>query len=190
MEKRTMKRVGFALMAVGFLFAAFFVVSQIQHVSLAHYLPAFIATALGAALLRLSQRVTSGEQGRITKDLDTINQSLTELVDHVTQLNSARDTIDVFDFPARIDSDCMENINDFVEAREAMIHRYGLDTYAGLMDCFALGERALNRAWCAAADGYVDELYRCLDRAERYFKQARDVAAAAAEPVTAATESG
>jgi hypothetical protein len=34
--------------------------------------------------------------------------------------------------------------------------------YAELMDRFAAGERQINRAWSAAADGYLDEATRCL----------------------------
>ncbi len=81
-------------------------------------------------------------------------------------MNAEREQVGVFGFCQRIDDDCMEPINDFVEAREAIIHQRGLATYAKLMDNFALGERALNRAWCAAADGYIDELYSCLERAQ------------------------
>jgi hypothetical protein len=69
----------------------------------------------------------------------------------------------------------MDDINDFVEAREAIIARYGLAKYAEMMDNFALGERALNRAWCASADGYIDELHICLERAEVRLRAARDI---------------
>ncbi|MAY75028.1 MAG: hypothetical protein CMJ31_10000 [Phycisphaerae bacterium] len=43
----------------------------------------------------------------------------------------------------------------FAEAREALIGRYGLAKFAGIMDRFAEGERAVNRAWSAAADGRI-----------------------------------
>jgi hypothetical protein len=35
---------------------------------------------------------------------------------------------------------------------------------------FAAGERAVNRSWSAAADGYVDEVAVCLEKAELFFR--------------------
>lgn len=50
----------------------------------------------------------------------------------------------------------------FVDARPRLIAKLGLGGYAEMMDRFAAGERQLNRAWSAAADGYADEAMRCL----------------------------
>ena len=56
----------------------------------------------------------------------------------------------------------MEDIDTFVEARESMIPRLGMQRYADIMSPFANGERLLNRAWSASADGYVDEVRSCV----------------------------
>jgi hypothetical protein len=53
---------------------------------------------------------------------------------------------------------------DFVALRPALTARLGLAGYARLMDGFAAGERQLNRAWSAAADGFEAEVVECLDR--------------------------
>jgi hypothetical protein len=50
----------------------------------------------------------------------------------------------------------------FVDARPRLIAKIGMGGYAELMDRFAAGERQINRAWSAAADGYLDEATRCL----------------------------
>lgn len=50
----------------------------------------------------------------------------------------------------------------FVDARPRLIAKLGLAGYAELMDRFAAAERQLNRAWSAAADGYLAEATRCL----------------------------
>jgi len=55
-------------------------------------------------------------------------------------------------------------VPDFVAQRPALTAHLGLAGYARLMDGFAAGERQLNRAWSAAADGVEAEVVHCLDR--------------------------
>mgnify|MGYP001431041056 CR=1 FL=1 len=50
----------------------------------------------------------------------------------------------------------------FVDARPRLIAKIGMGGYAELMDRFAAAERQLNRAWSAAADGYIAEATHCL----------------------------
>ncbi len=52
-----------------------------------------------------------------------------------------------------------------VEGRNALVAALGLARFAELMDAFSRLERALNRAWSAAADGVLDEALRCIDAA-------------------------
>ncbi len=52
-----------------------------------------------------------------------------------------------------------------VEGRNALVAALGLARFAELMDAFSRLERALNRAWSAAADGALDEALRCIDDA-------------------------
>ena len=52
-----------------------------------------------------------------------------------------------------------------VEGRDALAGTLGMAAYAELMDAFSRLERALNRAWSAAADGVLDEALRCIDEA-------------------------
>ena len=52
-----------------------------------------------------------------------------------------------------------------VEGRDALVADLGMAGYAELMDAFSRLERALNRAWSAAADGVPDEALRCVDEA-------------------------
>lgn len=62
----------------------------------------------------------------------------------------------------------------FVAARSRLIARFGMGGYARLMDRFATAERQVNRAWSAAADGYVDESATCLDAAAELLREAGD----------------
>ena len=52
-----------------------------------------------------------------------------------------------------------------VEGRDALLGTLGMTAYAELMDAFSRLERALNRAWSAAADGVLDEALRSIDAA-------------------------
>ena len=175
MSKAMMKQLGFALMSLGFLAAAFFTVQHPEKVAWVPWGVATAVTALGAILLRLAQRVSASDAAEMASNIAIIDKNLALLVERISKLNRDKNESNVFEYCGRIDDDCIEAINDFVEAREAMIHSYGLATYAKLMDNFALAERSLNRAWCASADGYIDELHACIERADRFMQAAHDV---------------
>jgi len=59
----------------------------------------------------------------------------------------------------------------FVDARPLLIGRMGLGGYAELMDKFAAGERALNRAWSIAADGFSELSAESLETAAELFAE-------------------
>lgn len=173
MDTASLKKLGFALMSAGFLGGAYTLVQYPEKIAWVPYGILFAVTAAGSAMLRVAQGKSGGETAKVSADIDTIRQSLEELVEKVTAINRAdREGDKLFGVCQQIDTDCMDPINAFVDAREAMIHRFGLAPYATMMDSFALGERALNRAWCASADGYIDEVNLCLDRAENHLQKA------------------
>lgn len=53
-------------------------------------------------------------------------------------------------------------LTEFIAARPQLVARMGLSGYASVMDKFAGAERQVNRAWSAAADGYLEESEACL----------------------------
>ena len=79
----------------------------------------------------------------------------------------------------RIDAELMEDIDTFVEARESMIPKLGMQRYADIMSPFANAERLLNRAWSASADGYVDEVRNCIAGARVELEKAAQLLASA-----------
>lgn len=160
------KQIGSVIMAVGFLWGSYVTVQHPHGIVWTTYGVAFAITVVGAVIIRIAQSKSGAAEEKVASDMSTIETSLGSLVERVRKMNDDKETADVFSFSQRIDDECMDCINDFVEAREALIHRHGLARYAMVMDHFALGERALNRCWCASADGYVDEVARCLERAE------------------------
>ena len=175
MSNHRFSQLGFALMAGGFLWGAYLVVAHLAFVDWRFYAPAFLLTALGSFMLRFSRGKAGAEDEKVAADISIVDQSLAKLLEKVRAMNADKAEADVYGFSKRIDDECMDPINDFVEAREALIHRFGLSEYAAVMDRFALGERSLNRAWCASADGYVDEVDECLARAEAHFEAAQAV---------------
>lgn len=64
-------------------------------------------------------------------------------------------------------------VEPFVDGRPLFVSRLGLGGYAELMDRFAGGERQLNRAWSAAADGVLHEAETCLRTAGERLEEAR-----------------
>ncbi len=172
MDATTARRLGFLLMTIGFLWGSFLAVKHAAMIEWGPYAMALVLTAAGAGALRYAASQAGSETDKVAADIGTIERSLRALVDIVRKMNADKATADPFSFPKRIDDECMDTINAFVEAREAMIHRFGLAHYAKMMDSFALGERSLNRAWCAGADGYVDELSACLERCQHHWEAA------------------
>ncbi len=78
-----------------------------------------------------------------------------------------------------IDNECVAPLADFANARQALVKRFGMNVYAEVMTEFASAERFLNRAWSAAADGYVDEVSSCLHRAKTHLGETREIMSAA-----------
>ena len=77
------------------------------------------------------------------------------------------------DVTAYIDDNLVELFADFGDARNALIQQFGLSGFADVMTQFASGERFVNRAWSASADGYMDEASASLERAESHLQRAQ-----------------
>ena len=90
------------------------------------------------------------------------NRALEDLTHSLEELVEEGEMIDVYGVKDRIDGDMAENMANFADARESMIPAFGLTAYAEVMTRFAGGERLVNRAWSASADGYLDEVVTCL----------------------------
>lgn len=175
-----MRRLGLLLITIGFFGAAFFAVRRADSAGLEwrtiewnYYLSFFVAGALGVVLLRTSVRGAKTHAHKLDADLQTMKQSIASLVTKLRNLRNGRDQIGVYEVHDRIDAELVEDLARFVDARESLIALYGLQSYADLMNEFAGCERNINRAWCASADGYVDEVWTCLDHAATQMTRTR-----------------
>ena len=72
----------------------------------------------------------------------------------------------------RIDNDLRPHLTRFADARESMVHLFGLQTYADIMSHFAAGERYVNRVWSSSADGYDKEAATYIGKAAEQFADA------------------
>ena len=96
---------------------------------------------------------------------------LQQLAEKLSQLRAEKETLDVYDVRHRIDGDLAANLRAFADQRETISQAYSLQLYAEVMNRFAAGERNINRAWSASADGYIDEVWVCLERAESLMRE-------------------
>ena len=120
-----------------------------------------------------SETVLEVNRGELKESIRNIVRDLNELnTKAVKKGDELRDKIDL---------ELRTDLRRFADARESMVHLFGLQTYADIMSCFAAGERYINRVWSASADGYDEEASTYLVKAAGQFKEAQKQLTEAAE---------
>lgn len=169
-----MKAIGSILLTLGFLAGTFAAVAHADRVDWLYYGLCIACMLAGMVFLRMSRKEAAAQAGdQHARDLDILKTSLASLLDKVRTFESDRQDESQLLIHERIDAELMDDIHAFVEARESMIPRLGMQSYAGIMSPFANGERLLNRAWSASADGYVDEVRDCVTAARGELEKAQ-----------------
>ncbi len=168
-----MKNLGYLLLAGGFLAGAFATSLDVQNVDWTMF-----AVAAGAAIVGLivfkrqesaharSDAVLETNRGELRESIDNIVRDLGEIAEDTAATGSA--------LRAKIDIKLRSDLRRFADARESMVHLFGLQTYADIMSSFAAGERYINRVWSASADGYDGEAATYLVKAGEQFADARE----------------
>lgn len=133
------------------------------------YICALVIGVVGAVAIRVSQKQAASETTRLGDDLQVLNRSIQSLCTKMTDLIKQRSTLHVYAVRHVIDRTLRDDIADFVDARETLIHTFSMQDYADAMTDFAIAERYVNRAWSASADGYIDEVWTCLPLAAERF---------------------
>jgi len=169
-----MRRLGFLLVIVGFLAGALASVVNQTAVRWDWFIPAVVLGSVGVVLIRVGQRREVRATGRLVSNMRAIQDSLRRIAQNMTQLNAEKQSIDPYEVRHHLEELFADDLSTFITARESIAHSYGLAAYADVMSCFAAGERYLNRAWCASADGYVDEIHQYLDKAKEQFASSLD----------------
>lgn len=169
-----MKKIGLILITLSFLIGAYLTVLHETEVNWPVFLVVFAVGLLGVALARTGAKTAATMAHVLESDMATVSRSLENIVQHVSALNDEKETIPTYDMGKAIDERVLDDLNDFVDARKAISHTYGLQAYADIMSHYAGGERYLNRVWSASADGYVNEVKNYLDRSLEQFIIAKD----------------
>jgi len=179
-----MKQIGFFLLAAGFLIAAYSTALDTVVTNWNLFVPAALAGIAGVYLIK---RLASGEarsEHVLTENRTELNESLGNIVSNLEQLNEAGDAISTDNLRAEIDDRLRNDLRRFADARESLIHLFGLQAYANVMSSFAAGERYVNRVWSASADGYDGEARNYLGKAADQFRAARQQLESAASKLS------
>jgi hypothetical protein len=175
-----MKGLGYLLLCAGFIVAAYATALDVDNVGWPLFAAATLAAIAGVFLIKRHARsiaqsadVLETNRAELRESIDNVVRDLREIVSAGGLRGAAlRD---------RIDAKLRPDLTRFVDARESMVHLFGLQTYADIMSHFAAGERYINRVWSSSADGYDEEATRYLGRAVEQFEDAqRQLAEAAA----------
>lgn len=168
-----MKKIGYLLIAVGFLGGAILSVSdELVIVSWTWFIFALLTGAGGVVAVRLSTVRASQTEGVMEANLQSVVSSLENVVRNFGQLRQEQDALNVYEFRHRIDALFPTDLSTFAESREVISQVHGLQAYADIMSIFAAGERYLNRVWSASADGYIDEVNTYVEKAATQFAEA------------------
>jgi ElaB/YqjD/DUF883 family membrane-anchored ribosome-binding protein len=174
-----MKTIGFLLLVAGFLVGAYATALDVDMVNWTLFITAAITAGAGILLVKRaanayaqSETVLETNRSELRESLDNVVRDLQKMTESSSHEGEA--------LRAEIDNRLKEDLRRFADARESMVHLYGLQTYADIMSSFAAGERYINRVWSASVDGYDKEAETYLEKAARQFSDAQDQLATAA----------
>lgn len=120
---------------------------------------------VGVVLLHATRRTATQKSEQSAANLQQITIALEHAIAKTQQLSKESSITAPSQIVARIDDEIADELRTFADGRESITTEYSLKRFADVMSPFAAGERAVNRAWSAAADGYIDEATDCLERA-------------------------
>ena len=167
-----MKNSGYILISAGFLVGSYFTMLDKLNVEWGLFSIFLAMGFVGVALVQIGSKKATQAEDKISANISIIESSLSNLVEKVSQLNSEKASINTYDMRHKLDEILIDDLNNFVDARETIGHKFGLNAYADVMSSFAGVERYLNRVWSASADGYIDEVNEYMEKAQEQFKEA------------------
>lgn len=178
-----MKSIAYLLIAAGFLGGATVTALDVATVNWLWFGVAAVAAIAGVILAKRADKSRATDSALLESNRAELNDSLSNLLATLQQRQD-----DTYVGQARldwIDAALRPDLRRFAEARESLVHLYGLQAYADIMSEFAAGERYVNRAWSSMADGYADESDAYLERASAQFEDAQRLQMAASRTAAA-----
>jgi len=167
-----MKKIGYLLLVAGFLAAAYATALDVQLTAWTKFVPAVLAAAAGVIMVKRADSGEARSEHVLTANRSELRESLGNIVRQLQTLNEQQDDLETGDIRLRVDELLRDDLRRFADARESMVHLFGLQTYANIMSEFAAGERYVNRVWSASADGYRTEAATYLQKASAQFADA------------------
>ena len=138
------------------------------------YATAALVCCAGVILLHLTNLKSTEKSETSAANLAEIKISLARAIKKVKELAAQSTKVAPSIIVTRIDDEIADDLRIFADGRDCMTTEYGLTIFANVMSPFAAGERAINRAWSAAADGYIDEAADCLNRGHQLLVDAQN----------------
>ena len=167
-----MKTVGYLLLISGFLAAAYATALDTQMTNWAVFFPAAIGAIAGVFIIKRQDRGEARSEHVLTANRAELNESLSNIIRDLEQISSDSQSLSAIQLRDAIDARLRNDLRRFADARESLVHLYGLQTYADIMSDFAAGERYVNRVWSAAADDYDAEAWTYVGKALSRFREA------------------
>jgi len=167
-----MKNIGYILLAAGFLGGAFATSLDVQNVNWLVFNLAAIAAVIGLVLVKRQTSALARSDSVLELNRSELSESIQNIVKDLEGL-TGDESMQGDELRERIDLKLRSDLRRFADARESMVHLFGLQTYADIMSSFAAGERYINRVWSASADGYNHEATTYLEKAANQFREAQ-----------------
>ena len=167
-----MKNIGYLLLAGGFLAGAYATALDVEQVNWMLFGIATAAAAVGLLIAKQQASAHAKSGDVLAANRGELFESIQQIVSNLDEMTNAADLKGAA-LRERIDLKLRDDLRRFAEARESMVHLFGLQSYADIMSSFAAGERYVNRVWSASADGYDHEAAAYLSKAARQFAEAQ-----------------
>lgn len=167
-----MKVIAYLLLAGGFLTGAYATALDVRSVDWTLFGFAAIAAIGGVIMAKRANRAHATSGTVLETNRNELNESIGNIVRDLGTMNDGPGAKGE-ELRRWIDEQLRPDLRRFVDARQSMVHLFGLQTYADIMSEFAAGERYINRVWTSSADGYDAEAATYLDRAAEQFADAQ-----------------
>jgi hypothetical protein len=167
-----MKSSGILLLIAGFLAAAYSTALDVERVNWTLFVLAALAAVAGIFIVKRAESAHAQSEVVLEYNRNELHQSLDNVVRDLQEM-TAVSRPEGEALRAGIDNRLRDDLRRFADARESMVHLFGLQAYADIMSSFAAGERYINRVWSASVDGYDREAETYLHKAAQQFADAR-----------------
>lgn len=168
-----MIRLGFFLVVIGFLAAAFVASLDPAIVNWPVFAAAIVVGIIGVVTVKRARKAAAHADHVLEGNRRDLTESLTAIIANLRELNGRKAAVPVDELRHEIDRLFRADLTRFVDARESMVPLFGLQAYADIQSAFAAGERYVNRVWSASADGYQAEALDYLEKALTQFEEAQ-----------------